>query len=98
MRLATFNLESLDLPPRARLPLQTRAAVLRPALMRLDADIVCLQEVNGQHVPGQSARALTALDQLLDGTPYAQYGRATTTGPNGQGVADPVPLPVPRPA
>lgn len=88
MRLATFNLESLDLGPKAQVPLETRAAVLRPALERIAADIVCLQEVNGQHVPGHEERRLVALDRLLEGTPYQHYARATTTGPGGRGVAD----------
>jgi hypothetical protein len=43
LRVATFNLESLD-----EHALTTRIAVLRPALVRLRADILCLQEVNGQ--------------------------------------------------
>jgi len=38
MRIATFNLESLDLPPKARVPLEVRAELLRPALERLQAD------------------------------------------------------------
>ena len=88
MRLATFNLESLDLPPKAGMPLETRAEVLRPALERLDADILCLQEVNGQHVAGREERQLLALDRLLDGTKYASYARAATTGPKGRGAAD----------
>ena len=67
MRLATFNLESLDLPPKAGMPLEARAEVLRPALERLDADILCLQEVNGQHVAGREERQLLALDRLLAG-------------------------------
>jgi hypothetical protein len=29
MRAATFNLESLDLPPKARVPLEVRAEILR---------------------------------------------------------------------
>lgn len=87
MRLATFNLESLDLPPKAKVALEIRAQVLRPALDRLDADILCLQEVNGQHVSGQSDRALLALDQLLEGTQYASYERAYTTGGSGHGAA-----------
>ena len=70
MRIATFNLESLDIP------VEPRAAVLGPALERLQADIVCLQEINGQHIKGRPARALLALDQLLAGTPYAAYHRA----------------------
>ncbi len=46
MRIATFNLESLDLPPKAAMALEARAEALRPALERLQADILCLQEVN----------------------------------------------------
>jgi endonuclease/exonuclease/phosphatase family metal-dependent hydrolase len=88
MRLATFNLESLDLPPKARVPLEVRAEVLRPALERLRADILCLQEVNGQHVTGRGERSLVALDQLLAGTHYADYARVATTGGKGRGVAD----------
>lgn len=88
MRIATFNLESLDLPPKAHLPLDARAEVLRPALLRLDADVLCLQEVNGQHEAGSHGRALIALDQLLVGTPYATFNRVATTGPDGRGVAD----------
>jgi endonuclease/exonuclease/phosphatase family metal-dependent hydrolase len=88
MRLATFNLESLDLPPKARVPLEVRAEVLRPALERLEADILCLQEVNAQRVTGHGARTLAALDQLLAGTRYADYARATTTAGKGRKVAD----------
>jgi endonuclease/exonuclease/phosphatase family metal-dependent hydrolase len=75
MRIATFNLESLDAPvaPRARL--------LRPALERLEADILCLQEVNGQKAGGR--RTLAALDELLAGTPYAAFHRAVTRAASG---------------
>jgi endonuclease/exonuclease/phosphatase family metal-dependent hydrolase len=88
MRLATFNLESLDLPPKAKVPLEVRAEVLRPALDRLEADILCLQEVNAQHIAGHDKRSLAALDQLLSGTKYAAYARATTTAGKGHSVAD----------
>jgi endonuclease/exonuclease/phosphatase family metal-dependent hydrolase len=87
MRLATFNIESLDLEPDATVPFQARAAVLRPTLERLAADIVCLQEVNGQHVSGVSERRLAALDRLLSGTRYEAYRRAATSGPSGRGVS-----------
>jgi endonuclease/exonuclease/phosphatase family metal-dependent hydrolase len=87
MRLATFNIESLDLPPKAGVPLEVRAEVLRPALERLQADVLCLQEVNGQHVSGSKERSLVALERLLAGTRYADYWRVATTGNNGQGVA-----------
>ena len=88
MRLATFNLESLDLPPKAKVPLELRAEVLRPALERLDADILCLQEVNAQRVPGHEHRRLLALEQLLIGTKYERYSRATTTAGKNHTVAD----------
>lgn len=88
MRLATFNIESLDLPPKAELPIEARAAVLRPLLDRLGADVLCLQEVNGQHVPGESGRVLKALDALLEGTPYARFERAATMAASGAGVGD----------
>jgi endonuclease/exonuclease/phosphatase family metal-dependent hydrolase len=87
MRLATFNIESLDLEPDTTVPFEARAAVLRPALGRLAADILCLQEVNGQHVPDASERRLVALDRLLQGTRYDGYPRAATSGPSGRGVA-----------
>jgi len=82
MRIATFNVENLDSP------VAPRASVLRPALERVDADILCLQEVNGQHVPGRRERVLQALDELVDGTPYAAYHRAATTAEAGSGAAD----------
>ena len=88
MRIATFNLESLDLPPKARVPLEVRAETLRPMLERLRADVLCLQEVNGQHTAGQGERRLLALDRLLAGTLYANYARVATTGGSGRGVAD----------
>jgi endonuclease/exonuclease/phosphatase family metal-dependent hydrolase len=87
MRLATFNIESLDLAPEAEMPFDARAAVLRPALEHLAADILCLQEVNGQHVPGTPERRLVALDMLLQGTRYEAYQRAATSGPTRRGVA-----------
>jgi endonuclease/exonuclease/phosphatase family metal-dependent hydrolase len=88
MRIATFNLESLDLPPKAAYTLAERADVLRPELQRIAADILCLQEVNGQHVPGEPGRVLAALDALLADTPYAAFHRAATHGPKSGGVAD----------
>ncbi len=68
--------------------IETRAAVLRPALERLGADILCLQEVNAQHVAGVKERRLVALDRLLAGTRYQHYARASTTSEGGVGPAD----------
>jgi endonuclease/exonuclease/phosphatase family metal-dependent hydrolase len=88
MRVATFNLESLDLPPRAARPIEARIEMLRPELERAAADILCLQEVNGQRVPGEPLRVLAALDLLLEGTRYQSYYRSVTHHAHDQGVAD----------
>ena len=72
MRIATFNVENLDEP------ITPRINVLRPALERLEADILCLQEVNSQKQPQSSERRLAALDELLEGTAYAGYQRSST--------------------
>jgi len=95
MRIATFNLESLDLPAGGEDAFARRAAVLRPQLEALRADILCLQEVNGQHVAGQKGRRLTALERLLAETGYDGYhvvasparGADPSKGSRG-GVAD----------
>lgn len=88
MRIASFNLESLATVSKSGVPLASRAEILRPQLERLDADILCLQEVNAEHVPGASDRHLVALDRLLAGTPYAAYNRAATGAKRGTGAAD----------
>lgn len=75
MRVATFNLENLD--ETSTPSLEQRIAVLRPQLIRLNADILCLQEINGQERLGQK-RQLLALQALLTDTPYAGYYMATT--------------------
>ena len=87
MRVATFNIESLDVGPKAHVDIETRVAVLRPVLERLAADVVCLQEVNGQRVAGQKERQLVALDRVLAGTRYQNYARATAS-PGGVDIAD----------
>lgn len=87
-RIATFNLESLD-AGRSPGDLNRRIEILRPQLLRLAADILCLQEVNAQHVHGAPERVLSALDALLKDTPYAGYARATSHG-NPQGRASDV--------
>lgn len=87
LRLATFNLESLDDAPDAAMPLSARLPVLRAALARLDADVICLQEVNAQK-QGSGARSFAALDRLLAGTSYAAFHRAATTNDAGTGPRD----------
>jgi len=83
LRIATFNLENLDDRPGEEPALEERVPLMRPQLVRLDADVLCLQEVNGQE-DGGSTRGLAALEELLDGTPYAGFHRAhTATGEGG---------------
>jgi len=77
VRIATFNLENLDDVLHARPTLAERIAVLRPALIRLRADVLCLQEVHSQQTADEP-RTLRALDQLLDGTSYEKFIRAST--------------------
>lgn len=72
IRIATFNLENFDDKPGKTPTLQDRIAVMKPQISRLNADILCLQEVNGQEIDGEP-RQLLALDQLLAGTQYEDY-------------------------
>ena len=88
MRVATFNIDSLDVPPKATVALDDRIPLLRPQLERLKADILCLQEINGQRRPGTAHRSLSALDKVLECTRYQSFARATTLAPDGDGVAD----------
>jgi len=81
LRIATFNLENLDDQPNQHPTLVERIALMGPQLARLDADILCLQEVNAHKTNGQFQ--LTALDQFLAGTPYATYHQAAAFTPNG---------------
>jgi endonuclease/exonuclease/phosphatase family metal-dependent hydrolase len=88
MRISTFNVDSLDMGPDAPVPLDERIPILRPQLERMRGDIVCLQEINGQHGPGHGPRTLLALDRLLEGTRYQTYARAMTATPGRPGAAD----------
>lgn len=88
LRIATFNLESLDDQPRTPALLDRRIAVLRPQLLRLDADILCLQEISASAKPSGGVRILSALDRLVAETPYATFSRTTSLGPTGSSPAD----------
>ena len=88
MRLASFNLENLDDEPGREPSLAQRIAVLRPQLQRLDADVLCLQEVNAQRDRKGQPRRLRALDRLLEGTAYAGFHRAGSGRPESGGPAD----------
>lgn len=92
MRLATFNLENLggntSKSGAGATALRERISLLRPQLNRLKADVICLQEVNGQKVPGRSGRELTALRSLLDGTAYQDFHCFSSEKLSGDGVSD----------
>lgn len=87
LRIATFNLENLDDKPGQKPTLDERIALMRPQLLRLNADILCLQEANGQEAPGQPRRLL-ALAKLLADTPYAGYHQVSTMTEDGVQVYD----------
>lgn len=79
IRIATFNVENLDDTPPQKPSQPTfaeRVAVMRPQFIRLRADILCLQEVNGQK-QGQRF-GLRALEKLLAETPYVGFKRVAT--------------------
>lgn len=89
LRIATFNLENLGEKPHhpgEAPPLADRIAVLRPQLLRLDADVLCLQEINGEKAP--SGYTLAALEALLEGTRYADYACLATERAPGKGPLD----------
>jgi endonuclease/exonuclease/phosphatase family metal-dependent hydrolase len=87
VRIATFNLENLDDKSGQKPTLNERIALMRPQLFRIDADILALQEANGQEEPGHPRRLL-ALEKLLAGTPYAAYHKVSTMTEDGTQVYD----------
>lgn len=92
LRIATFNLE--DFGARGRVgespALAERIGALAPVLARIDADILCLQEVNAQKpAAGEGAeRVLSDFMALVHKTPLAGFHRAVTENPLGSGPAD----------
>ncbi|CAE7844745.1 unnamed protein product [Symbiodinium necroappetens] len=102
LRLATFNLESLGGDDRHAPPLERRLAALRPLVLALEADLLCLQEVNarsqgrgqgrsqgrGQGAGRRGERRAEGLEALLAGTPYATAARCVSLGRKGRGLAD----------
>ena len=87
-RLATFNIESLDFKPSRAAGFEARIIALRPLLQRINADVLCLQEVNAQKIPGQKDRGFAALDMLLCDTQYTTFYRATSHDPDTGSASD----------
>jgi len=88
MKIATFNMESFGEDKHDADALSPRLEALRPKILELDADILCLQEVNAQKLKGETARQFRALDLLLEETPYRNFHRATSERPSGKGPGD----------
>jgi endonuclease/exonuclease/phosphatase family metal-dependent hydrolase len=78
LRIASFNLENLSHEPLADEAAAKRQSILRPQLERLDADVLCLQEVDAQKGAASTPRFLGALDDLLAKTPYRNFHRVST--------------------
>ncbi|MGZ8331157.1 MAG: endonuclease/exonuclease/phosphatase family protein [Rhodoplanes sp.] len=78
IRIATFNVENLGKPIIPGASLEERIRLLRPQLLRLRADVLCLQEVDSERPRGGGERQLAALDALLADTPYASFRRLGT--------------------
>ncbi len=87
-RIATFNLENLDWTAADERAFERRIAVLRPLLMDLRADVLCLQEIAGRKSEKHGPRRLIALERLLDETPYSAFFRASSTRPGTDAPAD----------
>ncbi|HUL07607.1 MAG TPA: endonuclease/exonuclease/phosphatase family protein [Candidatus Acidoferrum sp.] len=88
VRLATFNIENLGRRGGDALTTEARRPTLQAQLTRLDADILCLQEVNAQEVKPGPARQLRDLESVLAGTAYAAFHRACTLRKSGVGPLD----------
>lgn len=91
LKIGCFNIENLDDKEDARNPgLNIRAPVLRRCLERMDADIVCLQEVHGQELPDHTSsspsRDLLALKNVVAGTRFEHFHVATTRTADGKGT------------
>lgn len=85
-RIATYNLENLDDEvPRAAFA--ARIEALRPILATLDADVLCLQEVDAQP-RNRSPRSLRALQSLIEATSYAGFNLACSESQPGHGPMD----------
>jgi endonuclease/exonuclease/phosphatase family metal-dependent hydrolase len=88
LRIATFNLENLGQEEPGGPSLAARIRALRPMLERLEADVLCLQEVNAASAGKGRPRRLTALSALLEGTRYSGWPLVATAAPSGIGPMD----------
>jgi len=87
-RLATFNLENLDVSRRHENEFEHRIVVLRPILKEIAADVLCLQEVDAQKTSPHGSRQFLALERLLSDTAYQNYYQAISVRPGSAMPAD----------
>jgi len=88
VRIATFNLESLDDTKGGGPSLEARIEALAPQIARIDADILCLQEVNAQKRKLAKTRVFSALQALMSATGLTGYHLAASTNRTGTGPRD----------
>lgn len=81
VRIASFNIENLSDEPSSEEAVTERQAILRPQLQRLDADVLCLQEINAGRARASAPRSYAALEALLADTVYYDFHRAATFSP-----------------
>lgn len=85
LRIATFNLETLHTPGKAEAvaSLEERFIILRAQLKRLNADILCLQEVDGERESARGPRGFRVIEALIAGTGYQGFHLAGTKAEGG---------------
>ncbi|MGF1639464.1 MAG: endonuclease/exonuclease/phosphatase family protein [Rhodospirillales bacterium] len=88
VRVATFNVENLGVAPAQGGGLAERVRLLRPQLLRLRADILCLQEVDSQRRSKGAERRLNAMQELLADTPYEGFHQLATRSRSRGGLRD----------
>lgn len=87
-RIATFNLENFGASIHDRDLFALRIDHFRERLLQIDADILCLQEVNADRASNSRRRVFPALDQLLKGTRFAGFEQSATVRPGSDEPAD----------
>ncbi|MCZ6885588.1 MAG: endonuclease/exonuclease/phosphatase family protein [Alphaproteobacteria bacterium] len=88
MRIATFNVENLDDARTHGPSLEARIQMLGSQLGRVDADILCLQEVNAQKPRFGRKRTLRALEALMAATRLRGYHLAHSQNRQETGPRD----------
>jgi exonuclease III len=86
-RIATFNVENLDDVPGKKPTLDERITILRPQLKRLNANIICFQEVHGQERTNKP-REVLALKKLIENTAYSNFYIESTKTSDANEVYD----------